>query len=71
MILIAMGNDSKLQMCSVEVLERGHPSMVNIEHYTKDSRRYISGGYDIFATLLSSIAMLGWEQCHIVIGHCS
>ena len=25
MILIAMGNDDKIQMCSVEVLWRGHP----------------------------------------------
>ena len=25
MILIAMGNDNKIQMCSVEILWRGHP----------------------------------------------
>ena len=59
MILIAMGNDDKIQMCSVESYGEDTPYGKTLDNYTRDSRGYISRGYGIFATLLSSIAMFG------------
>ena len=59
MILIAMGNDDKIQMCSVESYGEDTPYGKNLENYTRSSRGYISRGSGIFATLLSNIEMLG------------
>ena len=59
MILIVMGNDDKIQMCSVESYGEDTLYGNTLDNYTRDSRGYISRGYDIFATLLSNIEMLG------------
>ena len=59
MILIAMGNDDKIQMCSVESYGEDTPYGNDLENYTRRSRGYISRGSGIFATLLSNIEMLG------------
>ena len=59
MILMAMGNDDKIQMCSVESYGRDTPYGNDLDNYTRSSRGYISRGYGIFATLLSNIEMLG------------
>ena len=69
-ILIAMGTDDSIQMCSVESYGEYTPYGNNLENYTRSSRGYISRGSGIFATLLSNIEMLGWSQCHIAICHC-
>ena len=69
-ILIAMGTDDSIQMCSVESYGEDTPYGNNLENYTRSSRGYISRGSGIFATLLSNIVMLGWLQCHIAICHC-
>ena len=58
MILIAMGNDDKIQMCSVE--SYGEDTLYDTDQdYTLEGRRCISRGCAIFATLLSCIAMFG------------
>ena len=59
MILIAMGNDDKIQMCSVESYGEDTPYGNILDNYTRSSRGYISRGSGIFATLLSNIEMLG------------
>ena len=60
MILIAMGNDDKIQMCSVESYVEDTPYGNILDNYTRSSRGYISTrGSGIFATLLSNIEMLG------------
>ena len=59
MILIAMGNDDKIQMCSVESYGEDTPYANNLDNYTRSSRGYNSRGSGIFATLLSNIEMLG------------
>ena len=69
-ILIAMGTDDSIQMCSVESYGEDTLYGNNLENYTRSSRGYISRGSGIFATLLSNIEMLGWSQCHIAICHC-
>ena len=68
-VLIVLGNDDKIQMCSVESYGKDTPYGNILDNYTRSSRGYISRGSDIFATLLSCIEMFGWSQCHIAICH--
>ena len=58
-MLIAMRNDDKIQMCSVESYGMDTPYGNDLDNYTRSSRGYISRGSGIFATLLSNIEMLG------------
>ena len=43
-ILIAMGTDDSIQMCSVESYGEDTPYGNNLENYTRSSRGYISRG---------------------------